>query len=522
LQQHPEWAKVHVNLGDALRRLREFEEAAACYRRALELDPARPAVYESLGNALGEQGKLEEAIACFRRALEIQPEFADAHNNLGNALKDQGRLTEAVACFHRALTLEPDHQTAHTNLLLSQHYDATSTLESIAQAHARWNQSLPAPLRAEHSWPDVDRAPNRRLRLGFVSPDLGGHPVGYFLLEVLKSLDRDDAATICYSDRVMGDDMTAELRGMAGLWRDVPWLSDGELAAQIRADRIDVLFDLAGHTGGNRLLVFARKPAPIQITWMGYVGTTGLSEMDYLLADRYEVPEEYAQHYHEAVLWMPDDYVCYAPPPDAPPVGPLPSDDRGSITFASFNNPAKIGPPVVRTWATILRQVPNSRLLLKYLGFGDHGTQQYFHNLFRGEGIDPDRVELLGWSRHRELLQSYHRVDIGLDPFPYCGGLTTCEALWMGVPVVTCPGVTFASRHGLSHLSNVGLTETIACDLEQYAALAVALARDRPRLAALRAGLRPQMAASPLCNGPRFATHLMKLLRGVWQQWIAT
>jgi predicted O-linked N-acetylglucosamine transferase (SPINDLY family) len=355
--------------------------------------------------------------------------------------------------------------------------------------------------------------------LGFLSPDLGRHPVGYFLVRVLESLDPAQCETVCYSDRAVHDNVTARFQAAATRWHDVFGISDPRLAAEIRAEGIDILFDLAGHTSGNRLLVFARKPAPIQVTWAGYVGTTGLETMDYLLADRWEVPPGAEPYYRERVLRMPDGYVCFDPPADAPAVTPLPAPQRGGVTFASFNNPAKITPQVIEVWSRILDRLPGSRLVLKFRGQDEGGVARRFLDLFAAQGIDRDRVELLGGSPHAEFLAAYQRVDLALDPFPYNGGLTTCEALWMGVPVITCPGQTFAGRHSLSHLSNVGLTETIAADLDQYVELAVGLAADLPRLASLRAGLRQRVAASPLCDGKRFAANLTALLRAVWETW---
>ena len=314
------------------------------------------------------------------------------------------------------------------------------------------------------------------------------------------------------------DILTHRIQAAATQWRDVIALKDEQLAEQIRADRIDILFDLAGHTGSNRLLVFARKPAPIQITWIGYEGTTGLTAMDYLLADRYMVPEESQRYYRERVLRMPDGYLCYDPPHSAPPVGPPPSVTKGFTTFGSFNNLAKITPEVVATWAKILHRLPTARLIVKYRGLGDPSVQRRYLDLFAAHEIGPQRLELQPWTSYEDYLATYHQVDLVLDPFPFSGSTTACEAMWMGVPVVTCPFETFASRHSFSHLSNLGLTETIAHDLDRYVDLAISLAGDLPRLAALRAGLRERMAASPLCDGKRFANNLMSLLRDVWEQ----
>jgi len=519
LELRPHLAAAHFNLGLALKDQGRLEDAAACYGRALELKPNDADAYNNLGIARKDQGRLGDAVTCYRRALELRPNFADAHNNLGNALKDQGRLDDAVASYRRALELKPDFNKAHSNLLAALQYRSGVTLAALATAHAAYDRTHAEPLRRSVPPHENSRDPQRRLRLGFVSPDFACHPVGFFLVRMLENLDREQCEIICYNDRLRLDRLTERLESAATTWRNVAGWSDPRLAEAIRADRIDILFDLAGHTARNRLLVFARRPAPIQVTWAGYVGTTGLKTIDYLLADRYEVPPEAEASYCERVLRMPDGYVCYAPPDDAPAVAPLPALTQGCVTFGCFNNPAKLTPEIIATWASILRQVPGSRLTLKSGGMNDASIAEPLAERFAAHGIVPNRLDFQGRSPHLELLAQYQRVDLALDPFPYNGGLTTCEALWMGVPVVTCPGETFASRHSLSHLSNVGLTETIAASLEDYAQLAVALAQDLPRLAALRAGLRERMAASPLCDGKRFARNLMRLLRDAWRQW---
>ncbi len=316
--------------------------------------------------------------------------------------------------------------------------------------------------------------------------------------------------------------MTTRFQRAATHWRDTSKLGDEQLTEKIRADRIDVLFDLTGHTANSRLLVFARKPAPIQITWIGYEGTTGMETMDYILANRYTIPADSEPFYRERVLRMPDGYVCYDPLSAAPEPGPLPAIENGFVRFGSFNNLAKINPGVVEVWAKILRRVPQSRLMLKYHGLGGRSVRDRYLGMFAALGVDAARLDLTPWSEHAEHMAAYRQVDIALDPFPFGGGATTCDALWMGVPVVTHPGETFAGRHSLSHLSNCGLTETIARDLDQYVEIAAALAGDLPRLAAIRAGLREWMAASPLCDGQRFAENFAEILRRVWREWCET
>ena len=516
LELDADYAEAHNNLGNALKDQDKLDDAVACYRRALALRPDFTQAHNNLGNALKELGNLGEAIACHQRALELDPDYAEAYYNLGNALKARGEPDDAVACYRRALELKPDYALAHDNLLYALQYCAGVTPAALAEAHAEYDRRHAAPLRGDPPRRSRDR--HAPLRVGFVSPDLGRHPVGYFLVRVLENLDQAQFETVCYSDRLGSDNLTCRLQAVAAQWRDVPGTSNQRLAEQIRADRIDILFDLAGHTGRNRLLVFARKPAPVQITWIGYEGTTGLAAMDYLLADRYVIPEGSEQYYRERVLRMPDGYLCYDPPEAAPPAGPLPAGERGHVTFGSFNNPAKITAEVVAVWAEILRRCPAARLALKYREFGDSTVKQRYLELFAARDVAPQRLDLLPASSYAEYLATYQKIDIVLDPFPFSGGTTTCEALWMGVPVVTCPGETFASRHSLSHLSNVGLTETIAGDLNDYVELALSLAGDLPRLAALRAGLRQRMAVSPLCDRKRFASNLAALLRDVWQR----
>ena len=486
--------------------------------------------------------------------LELNPGFAEAHNNLGVAFADQGNLDDAVRSLSPGPGLEaglcPGAQQpgcclngpgegGRSGRVLSPGIGPEAGQHQHTQQPPLFTAVLcgcdagriggsPCRIRSP-----ARRTPARRRRPARERPStsrsapfglrfarFGRHPVGYFLVRVLENLSQGLHETVCYSDRITKDGLTHRLQAAASQWCDVVGMSDQRLAEQIRADRIDILFDLAGHTAHNRLLVFARKPAPIQITWIGYEGTTGLAAMDYLLADRHVVPEGTEHYYREKVLQMPGGYLCYDPPDAAPPAGPLPSLKNGYTTFGSFNNLAKITPNVVAVWAEILRRAPTARLILKYRGLADQTVRRRYLDLFAAHDVGPQRLELLPSSSYAEYLATYHQVDVALDPFPFSGSVTTCEALWMGVPVVTCPFETFASRHSLSHLSNLGLTETIAHDLHEYVEIAVSLAGDLPRLAGLRAGLRERMAASPLCDGKRFATHLASMLYDVWEQGI--
>ena len=515
----PDHARAHLNLAAALFDLERAAEAEPVARRAAQLEPGNPSSHNNLGLILAQLGRLTAAECAIGVGLEIAPDHADLLANLGNVLVLQGRAEEAQDSYRRALELKPGDHAARSNWLMSRHYLAGVDSRSLLEDHRGWDLRHAASLRATWRPFRNDRDPERPLRLGFVSADFRRHPVGYFVVRVMEGLLPLDCETYVYQTGSGNDGLTARIASASTVWRASRGLSDDELAEQIRADRIDLLFDLAGHTSKNRLLVFARKPAPIQLSWVGYEGTTGLSAMDYLLADRDQVPVGTELYYEEKVVRLPDGYVCWDPPVDAPDVGPPPSDAWGSVTFGCFNNPAKVGPGVIATWAEILLRVPGSRLILKYRGLDDDGIGRRFLGLFSDHGIDPGRVQLSGWSPFAEMMAEYGKVDIALDPFPFSGCLTTCLALWMGVPVVTWPGETFAGRHSLSLLSIIGINETVAADRAGYVEIAVGLASDRTHLAELRAGLRSRMLDSPLCDGDRFGRSLLEVLRESWREW---
>jgi len=521
LAARPDLCDAWSNLGAVLSTSGRQAEAEHACRQALSIEPRHVNARVNLGLTLQQQNRFAEAETAYRAALQLQPAHAMAHDNLGTVLMVQGRLAEAHREHLQALAAQPDLPRAHSHALwCSQYMPGVSAAELLA-THSAWDRRHAARLMPATPVVPADRRPDRRLRLGFVSADFGRHPVGTFLVRVWEHLDRNECEVLAYSDRLHPDFLTARLRAAADQWCDSRTLSDATLAERVRADRVDILFDLAGHTARNRLLTFARKPAPLQMTWIGYVGTTGLAAMDYLVADRYEVPAESEGDYRERILRLPDGYVCYDPPATAPEVGPLPADLVGFVTFGSFNNLAKINAELVAVWAQILRRMPTAQLVLRYKGLDDETTRRRYAALFGSAGIDPSRVRLFGDAPPDAMLAHYQQIDIALDPFPYSGGLTTCEALWMGVPVVTCPGATFAGRHALSHLCNAGLEELVARDRDDYVARVVELATDRPRLAALRRGLRARLAASPLCDGQRFSQHLMQALRRAWQEHFA-
>lgn len=489
---HPEFAEAHVNLGRAQSDQRKFSEAAGSLDRALSLASAQSGV--------------------------IPPRYADAYCNLGNVHKDMGQVGKAIECYHQALAIRTDDHGVHSNLLFSLNYHPDYSRAQIYEEHRRWDE-----LHARRLWPaEAARTgpdPERRLRIGYVSADFRAHPVAKFIEPLLAAHDHTRFEVIAYANLKQTDAVTDRLRGYFDHWCDILNLSDDDAAARIRDDRIDILIDLIGHTADNRLLVFARKPAPLQMSYVGYPNTTGLSAMDYRFATPYtDPPGETEQYYSERLIHL-DSHYCYKPWDDAPLPNRLPALDNGYVTFASFNNFAKVTPAVIAVWARLLTEVPRSRLMLKARGLSDTVTQAYARDAFAALGIADQRLTLLGWGTVPEYLECFQRADIGLDPFPFNGGTTTYNTLWMGLPVVSLAGETFMARTGLSILSTLGLGDIVAHTEQGYVTIAARLAADLDRLQDLRAGLRARMLATALTDGPRYTLGYENALRDCWREW---
>lgn len=519
LAEAPQFSQAMVNLAQALERQNRPKEAEAEYRKALALDPASLAALVNWGNLCKDDGRTSEAMALYRKALARHPDASPALNNLANLQKDQGMVEEALALFRCAIAREPGFGNAHSNLLLTLHYAPGPSPEEIFAAHRAWGERFPPPRRDHANTPE----PGRRLRVGYVSPDFRRHPVAAFIEPVLAAHDKSRVEIFCYAVHLKPDKVTARLKGLADHWREIGALDAQAAAGMIRADGIDVLVDLAGHTANNRLPVFALKPAPVQATYLGYPDTTGLPAMDWRITDAVaDLPDEAERLHTEKLMRLPDTAFCFRKPPGAPDVGPLPMIAAGHVTFASFNMLAKVHPALVARWAAILRAVENARLILKAAPFRDEGTRAHYHRMFADHGIAAARVELRGYiPSAAEHFALYNRVDIALDTDPYNGATTTCEALWMGVPVVTLAGRGHVGRVGATILTDLGLGALIAASPEDYSARAAALARDPARLAALRADLRPRMAASSLTDAPRFTRALEGAYRVMWRTWCA-
>ncbi len=519
--RQPGCLEAHLNLGAALMEQGQLTEAAGSLNRALALKPDSAESHLTLGVLLRRQNRLADAEDRFRRALALFPGYAEAHLNLGSALQEQGHLDEALASFERARSLKPDLAAAGVAAIFTRLYQPGTDLAGIAAAARQWADRYEAPLTPARVVHDPQRRPSGRYRLGFVSGDFRAHAVGFLVLPALEALARAGHRFTCYANQATEDEVTCRFRRAAAVWRPVFGWSDQALDARIRADGIDILVDLSGYTALNRLLVFARKPAPIQVAWVGYPATTGLEAMDYLLADARQVPAGAERYYRERVVRLPDGYVAWQPPDDAGPVGPPPAAANGFITFGSFNALKKITPPVIAAWSRILHRVADARLLIKTQALSCPDCRRRCVGSLAAHGITPERIRLAGATtpdQHREAIAG---VDLALDSFPYSGGLTTLETLWLGVPVVTCAADTLCSRHALGYLSVVGREEWVAYDADRYVEIAVGLALDGPGLTALRAGLRPRMASSPLCDSDRFARHLDRAFATMWATFLA-
>lgn len=517
----PEYTDAEVALGAVLEDLRQFESACSHYRRALELQPNYVQVHCNLGNSLKKLNRFEEALASYRYAIELDPNYVDAHNNMATILQDLGRLEEAKSSYLRALELKPDSIDTQGNLLFVLNYDEPDPCCS-ALAHARRFGELVARNAAPYMHWDVSPHADRCLRVGFVSGDFREHPVGFFLENALGALVKRSAGRlqcVAYSNHAFEDAITQRLRSNFQLWRSCVGLSDAALAKQIYDDAVDILIDLSGHTASNRLPVFAFRPAPVQVSWLGYFGTTGVQAMDYLLADPWTLPLSDECNFTEKIWRLPETRLCFTPPALNIDVSKLPALDNGYVTFGCFNNLTKIVGPVVALWSAILRAVPESRLFLKSPQLNEPSVRQRVQEQFASHGIDFSRLLFEGLSPRHEYLAAYHRVDIALDPFPYTGGTTTIEALWMGVPVVTLAGERFLSRQGVGLLSNAGLNDWIANTAVDYVEIARSRSSDLRSLCSLRARLREQVLGSPIFDAPRFAQHFENALRDIWRVW---
>jgi predicted O-linked N-acetylglucosamine transferase (SPINDLY family) len=513
---------AHNNLGNALWKMGRIDAAIESYRRALALKADHVETLNNLAVALGDRGRFAEARTTFGEVLRLRPEFAEAWNNLGKMLKEQGRLEEALPAYRRAIELKPAEARMRSNLVFDLHGAWGADPAEIFAEHRRWDERHGVALTKGAAPHANDRDPARRLRVGYVSPDFREHSVAFFLEALLEGHDRSQVEVFCYADLRREDGFTGRMRSLAAHWRPIYGMADAEVAAMIRRDAIDILVDLAGHTAENRLLVFARKPAPVQVSWLGYCDTTGLTAMDYRLTDAQADPPGTTEHlYTEKLVRLPAVFACFRPHEASPPVGPLPALARGQVTFGSFHKLGKLNDALLERWAAILKAVPGSRLLMVATGLDEAACRDRYAGFFQQRGVEAARLEFRGRQTLSGYLALHGEVDVMLDCHPFTGHTVSSHALWMGVPVVTLSGATHWSRMVASVLQNLGHPEWIAATPEAYVRTATELAADLPRLAEIRAGLRASMAASPLTDGASFARNVEHAFREMWRAWCA-
>ena len=526
LANKPDHVESLINLGHVFIRMGRIEDAIVALHRALELQPDCAEIHYNLGVALHESGQLDGAVHSYRRALALKPNFAEIENSLANTLCDQGLLDEAITAYRRAQLLSPGISEFQSNLILALHFHPAQDDRAIAQEQQRWSGKFGHfPAVRTESYAN-DRDPDRRLRIGYISGDFREHVVGRNIAPLFRCHDPQNFAVVCYSGVERPDNFTEVFRQRADLWRDTAGLTDEALTQIVREDGVDILVDLSQHTAGHRLPVFARRPAPVQVSFAGYPEGTGLEAIEYRISDAWLEGTERNDECRmtnadctsaERALLI-DSFWCFDPCGMEVAVNESPAGETGRVTFGSLHSFAKINERVLRLWARVLRGVHDSRLVL-LSGFGSHRRRVL--DILGSEGIDADRVEFVPRRPRQVYLELYHRLDVVLDPFPYGGHTTSLEALWMGVPVVSLVGRRPVSRAGLSILNNLGLPELAAFSEDDYVEIAVALAGDRPRLAELRRTLRPRMETSVLMDAPRFARGIESAYRAMWRQWCA-
>lgn len=502
--------QILYNHASVLLETGQYSNALKIFNKVLNLTPEHIPSLHKCSVIMGKMGNLKLAERMCKLIINLDPSHAEAHNNLGNTYKDQGRIEEAITTYKKALALKHDYITAGSNLLLCLTYSNRDP-KTVFDEHREWEKRIAGHQFDKKSTPQTINHDKARIHIGYVSEDFRIHSVGYFIEPIIENHDKTQFKIFCYADIAKPDSTTGRIKRNASEWRSIYNVDDKEVIKMIEEDEIDILVDLAGHSGDNRLSLFLNKPAPIQVAYLGYPNTTGLSTMDYRLTDERADPAGQDRFYTEKLYRLPEGFLCYRPPENVPPVAKTPALENGYITFGSFNNLPKISPDAIKVWSEILNTVNNSRLVIKTKPFNDPEVMKHYKDLFIQYGIETERLIFNGHSPStEEHLKWYGRIDIALDTFPYNGTTTTCEALLMGVPVITLVGNRHACRVGNSILSRIGLFEMTAHDKKGYIEIASNLTNNINKLSKLRSSLRNELLKSPLCNGASFTQTLEK------------
>ncbi len=515
-------ANAHNNLGALLFNVGRLDEAIIHLTEALNQQPELAEAHNNLGNAFRETGRLDEAARHYQEALRLRPGYAGALSNFAGTLKTQGKIAEAIERYRDAISLQPDFIDAHSNLIMLLGYSAEVPHQELVDQARRFNTDIAAPLLRQRPFANVPD-PDRRLRIGYVSGDFRNHAVNYFFEPLLQHHEHGNFEFFAYANMNAEDQITARLKGGFDHWRNIRALSDDAACDLIEADGIDILVDMSGHMALNRILIFARKPAPVQATWLGFTTTTGVTAIDYRITDPYADPPGMTEHFNTETLWrLPATFCVYQPRADiAEPIDHPPRDDNGFTTFGCFNNFTKVNDGTLKRWAEVLARVPDARLLLEIVGIDSKDFRRETEARFTRLGLPLDRVILEPRKRSNQYVL-YNKIDIALDPFPFNGGTTTLDALWMGVPVISLAGEHFTARMGVTILNNIGLPEVIAETEAAYVDLAVGFATDPATLRAIRHNLRQKMSGSRMMDFSAFARDMEAAYRGMWQAWCAS
>jgi protein O-GlcNAc transferase len=508
-------AEVYNNIGSLKRYQKKIKEAEFNYIKSIELNPQVAEFYNNLGVLLMDSRRYYEALEKFKKAINLNENYFEAYNNLGSLLKDLGKFNEAVEIYNKAIKLKPTNLMVRSNLIFTLNYiDEISEKEKLKHAI---NYGVNVELQIKNRFNNWEQAnKNTKLKIGLISADFINHPVGYFLESMLNNINKNKIEIIAYSNNPIEDELTLRIKRNIQVWRNIYSKNDEEVAQLIYKDKINILIDLAGHTANNRLKVFAYKPAPIQVTWLGYFSTTGIKEIDYILGDPYVTPYGEAHHYVEKIWQMPETYLCFSPPNENIVIENLPAIKNEFITFGCFNNTSKINIKVIELWSKILNLVNNSKIFLKAKQLSDEEVKNQILKSFEKFKIKSNRIILEGYTNRADYFASYNRVDIALDPFPYPGGTTSVEGLWMGVPVITKKGHHFISHNGETIAMNSGQSMWIANDDDEYIKKAKYFASDLCLLSKIRSEMRSKIIVSPLMDAKKFARNFEESIQNMW------